>query len=175
MASKEGSVLGWVIGLFIVIPILITATSTWFFCRSMRTATSAGAKAVAKRVPDDCPKGSACAVAVGALEAAGGADSAALRGALADPSWLDKLPPAATATAQEKGQWYLRSLLGVPPASLEELRAAPFEWRIAGTTTALDGSTAKVTVEFRNLPGQAEERSATLNLRRVDGAWKLAP
>ncbi|HEY3449490.1 MAG TPA: hypothetical protein VGK67_24260 [Myxococcales bacterium] len=174
--AKEGSgLLGWIIALFVVIPILIGAGSTFLFCRSVGKAVDSGKKVVLPRAaPDDCPKGSACAASVSVLEAAGRADSAALRSSLAEPAWLDKLPPAATTTPQEKGQWYLRNLLGKPAVSLEELRAAPLEWRIAKARTALDGQSATVTIQFRNLPGQAEIGEATLELKRVGDDWKIA-
>ena len=47
MAKGEVNVLAWVVGMFVVVPILIGVTSTYFFCRSMGTAASAGEKAVA--------------------------------------------------------------------------------------------------------------------------------
>lgn len=162
-----GSFVKWLIVIFVVVPALIGTASTFLFCRAVKSAQPLAGSS------GECPESGACAAAVAALEAAGRADSATLRGVLAEPSWLDGLPPAATTTPQEKGQYYLRHLLGRPARSLEELRSAPMQWRVAKTETALDGQTAKVRVELRNLPGQAEMGVADLELARVGDAWKL--
>jgi len=171
--SSGGSLLKWIVVLFIGLPMLVGACSTFFFCRAVNKVVRPEPKA-APEAAASCPQGSPCGAAAAALEAAGRADSSALAQALSDPSWLDRLPPAATATPREKGQYYLRALLGRPPATLEELRGAPLEWRVASTQTALDGKSAVVIVQFRDAAGQAEVDEARLSLVLAGSDWKIA-
>ncbi len=168
--SDGMSKVGVLVVALLALPILAGTCSTALFCRAVAPKPKPAAEAAAA-----CPASSACGATVKLLEHAAKADSSGLRALLADPSWMDRLPAAATESPQERGQLYLRQLLGAPVATLEELRASPLDWRVAETRTDLDGRTARVRVEYRNLPSQAELGSATLVFQRVDGAWKLAP
>lgn len=173
MSSGGSSGFKWILILFVALPILATTCSTIVFCGGVKRVSDLRQEKKAEGAA--CPSGSPCRAATSLLEAAGRADTEAIKGLLADPGWFGRLPAAATATPQERGQFLLRSLLGLPVNSLEELRAKPIEWRVAETRTALDGTSAEVRIEFRNAPGQAEIGAKTLTLSRVDGDWRASP
>ena len=98
----------------IILPIFISAGSTAFFCRKVASPAGSSTSASCASEP-----GSPCAGAVEAFEAAAAADTERLRSLLADPNWLEKLPPASTSSPEERGELYVRMLLGDAPGSLE--------------------------------------------------------
>jgi hypothetical protein len=162
-----GKLVGLGIAALILVPLLITAGSTAFFCRKVSGPQRAEVPAAG------CAEesGSPCAAVLEAFEAAAAADTERLRGLLADPAWLERLPPAATSTPEERGQFYVGMLLGEPPASLEALRGARTEVRAVVANTGLDGRSAQVGIEV----GGAEMRKLIVEMRRRDGAWTLVP
>jgi hypothetical protein len=159
-----------VVGAAVVVglPVLVGMTSTALFCRHV--AGEERSERAAELSCDSEP-GSPCAAAREAFEAAAAADTEALRRLLSDPAWLDRLPPAATATPAERGQFYLLMLLGERPSSIEQLRGAPLTVRAVAAKTALDGGSASVGIEVVG----AESRKLVVELRRGDAGWRLVP
>ncbi len=129
-----------------------------------------------------CAEGpdSPCAAVLRVIDAATQADTEGLRAGLSDPRWLETVPPAATASSDERGQLYLRMLLREPPATLEELKGSRYEITSTATETALDGQRATVRVGYRRAGERWTAGEASMQLERSGGGWrvvapKLAP
>ena len=167
MADGAGGCGRWVIlgiaGL-IILPVFVSAGSTALFCRKVSSPASSEASCASE-------PGSPCAGALAAFEAAAAADTERLRSLLADPGWLERLPPTSTSSPEERGEFYVRMLLGDAPGSLEDLRGARTRVRAVIARTELAGTTAQVGLEA----GSVETRKIIVEMKKRDGIWRLVP